>query len=301
MALTPGGTPYVESSDLVANYPASSLALANKVDTKLDNAPTDNAQSGLTYTFVLADARQLVSATNASAKTFTIPPQASVTWVAGSMIRVVNYGAGALTVDGGVGVTVTNTAATLAQYQAATAIRTGTNAWTLVPFAGGASNANFSNAATGTYSVGPINYKYIQFNSSGSLVVTTAGYADVWIMSGGAGDFNGVWNGGAGGLNRGARFFTATTHTVTIGAGGPASSGVGGGITTVGPYTCTRSGLWIGLGNTNVTDGTGLSDSITGSSVLYGRGGTTPVANRGEGGGVGFAGSSGVAIIRVVV
>ncbi len=32
MALTPEGTPYVESSDLVANYPAASLSLANRVD-----------------------------------------------------------------------------------------------------------------------------------------------------------------------------------------------------------------------------------------------------------------------------
>ena len=32
MALTPGGTPYVESSDLVANYPAVSLALAEHID-----------------------------------------------------------------------------------------------------------------------------------------------------------------------------------------------------------------------------------------------------------------------------
>ena len=32
MATTPEGTPYVESSDLVANYPAASLALANRVD-----------------------------------------------------------------------------------------------------------------------------------------------------------------------------------------------------------------------------------------------------------------------------
>lgn len=32
MALTPEGTPYVEASDLVANYPAASLALANRVD-----------------------------------------------------------------------------------------------------------------------------------------------------------------------------------------------------------------------------------------------------------------------------
>lgn len=38
MAVTAGGTPYVESTDLVANYPATSLSLANKVDTKADLA-----------------------------------------------------------------------------------------------------------------------------------------------------------------------------------------------------------------------------------------------------------------------
>jgi len=32
MALTPEGTPYVESTDLVANYPAASLSLADRVD-----------------------------------------------------------------------------------------------------------------------------------------------------------------------------------------------------------------------------------------------------------------------------
>ena len=33
MAVTAKGTPYVESSDLVANYPGASLALANHIDT----------------------------------------------------------------------------------------------------------------------------------------------------------------------------------------------------------------------------------------------------------------------------
>jgi hypothetical protein len=32
MALTPEGTPYVESTDLVANYPAASLSVANRID-----------------------------------------------------------------------------------------------------------------------------------------------------------------------------------------------------------------------------------------------------------------------------
>ena len=227
MAVTAGGTPYVESSDLVASYPATSLALANQVDTKLDNAPTDNAQSGVTYTFVLADARQIVTATNASAKTFTIPPTASVTWLAGTMLRVVNYGAGALTVNGGAGVTVTNTAATLSQYQAATAIRTGLNAWTLVPFSGGAGNADFSNTATGTYSSGGFNYKYLTFAASGSLTVTKAGLCDVLIIGGGGagGDRGSAFarnhgGGGAGGFAYLTDvYLPVSTITVTVGAG----------------------------------------------------------------------------------
>ena len=52
MATTLNGTPYVESSDLVANYPAISLALANKVDS-------------------FAKIRQVVRATDATRRTTT--------------------------------------------------------------------------------------------------------------------------------------------------------------------------------------------------------------------------------------
>jgi hypothetical protein len=45
---------------------------------------------------------------------------------------VTNLGAGVVTFAGGVGVTVTNTAATLAQYQTATLVRTGSDAWTVI-------------------------------------------------------------------------------------------------------------------------------------------------------------------------
>jgi hypothetical protein len=299
MAVTAGGTPYVESSDLVASYPATSLALPNKVDTKLDNAPTDNAQSGTTYTFVLADARQLVTATNASAKTFTIPPQSSVTWLTGTMIRVVNYGAGALTVNGGVGVTVTNTAATIAQYGAATAIRTGSNAWTLVPFTGGAGNADFSNTATGTYTDSGINYKYVTFTGSGTLTITTAGYADVLILGGGGSGATGDGGGGGGGgLIVQNVILTAGAKTVTVGAGaagvGSSSIGItgsysaidylvavgggGGGRTTAG----LNGGSGGGGGGSGVTNQAGGA-GITGQGNAGGASGTS--TGRGAGGG----------------
>lgn len=294
MAVTAGGSPYVEASDLVADYPATSLALANKVDTKLDNALTDNAQSGATYTFVLADARQLVTATSASAKTFTIPPQSSVTWLTGSMIRVVNYGAGALTVNGGAGVTVTNTAATIKQYQAATAIRTGSNAWTLVPFAGGASNAVFSNVATGTYTDGDgQGWNYYTFTVSGTLTCTTAGAADVLIVSGGggAGTTGGFTGGGGGG---GAAFFTSTSftaaaHTVTVGAGG-ATSAQGGfsGLKTASVFTGLRMAV-LGGGGGGSSGNAGGTGS-TGGGGSNAAGGTAGLTNAFGGNGIDYVG-----------
>ena len=176
------------------------LAAADLNDTfaaKADyNLPVD-AESGTTYTFTLANARQLVTATSASAKTFTIPPQSSVTWTAQSIIRVVNYGAGAMTIDGGVGVTVTNTASTLAQFQGAAAIRTAENAWTLVPFSGGVGNANFSDAATGTYTDGGIDYKYKTYTGSGTVTITgTGGFADILVIGGGGGGGRALGAGG---------------------------------------------------------------------------------------------------------
>ncbi len=68
MAVTAAGTPYVESSDLVANYPGASLSLANRVD-QVMQAPTQNAQTGTTYTAVLLDAGKTVTLSNASAVT----------------------------------------------------------------------------------------------------------------------------------------------------------------------------------------------------------------------------------------
>jgi hypothetical protein len=126
-------TPYVISSDLVSAYPAKSLEIAQYIDGfKADLALVQNAQTGTTYTFVAADFTKLVTASNGAASTYTIPPESSVTWPANTLLRVTNLGAGVVTFAGDVGVTVTNTAATLAQYQTATLVRTGSDAWTVI-------------------------------------------------------------------------------------------------------------------------------------------------------------------------
>lgn len=100
--------------------------------------PVYNAQTGTTYTFVLADVGKTVTASNASPQTYTIPPQASVTWLADTTLHVLNLGAGVVTFDGGAGVTVTNAVQTLTQYQSARLIRTASDAWTVTPDSGGA-------------------------------------------------------------------------------------------------------------------------------------------------------------------
>lgn len=90
--------------------------------------------------------------------------------------------------------------------------------------------ADFSNTPSGTLSEGGINYKYVTFNSTGSLDITISGFADVLIIGGAGGGQAFGWNrslfaaGGAGGFLRQTLMLNAGTYTVTVGAGGAAAS-----------------------------------------------------------------------------
>lgn len=128
--------PFVLSSDLVSAYPAKSVTLADYIDTSLaaktDTAMVQNAQTGVSYSFALADASKLLTTSNASAVSVTVTKQATVTWVTGTQLRVLNLGAGVTTLVADTGVTINNNKA-LAQYQGGTLIRTASDVWTLVP------------------------------------------------------------------------------------------------------------------------------------------------------------------------
>lgn len=93
-----------------------------------------NAQTGTTYTTVLADASKLVTLSNASAITLTIPANSSVAYPVGTKIDFAQTGAGQVTVAGAGGVTVNATPGLKfrAQYSAATCIKTATDTWLLV-------------------------------------------------------------------------------------------------------------------------------------------------------------------------
>jgi hypothetical protein len=99
---------------------------------------TLNDQTGTSYTPVLADQYQvLVTRSNASASTLTIPTNASVAFPVGTVITVLNKGAGAVTISGAGGVTVasagaTSTSPVLSQYKSAALIQVAANNWFVV-------------------------------------------------------------------------------------------------------------------------------------------------------------------------
>jgi hypothetical protein len=94
-----------------------------------------NTQTGTTYTLVAADAGDLVTLTNSSPITVTVPTNASVPFATGSQITIIQSGSGNVTVVGDTGVTVSSADGDLklrTQWSAATLIKTGTNSWVLI-------------------------------------------------------------------------------------------------------------------------------------------------------------------------
>jgi len=94
-----------------------------------------NAQSA-SYTAVLADGNNtLVTINNASANTFTIPPNSSVAFPVGTILNFAQTGAGQTTITQGSGVTITSTGSTASapktrtQYSGCTAVQTSANNW----------------------------------------------------------------------------------------------------------------------------------------------------------------------------
>ena len=100
-----------------------------------------NAQTGTTYTFVLADAdNKLVTASNASAQTYSIPTNANVAYAIGSQINIIAIGAGQVTINAVTSgtTTVLSNGATAAspklrvQYSSATLIKVATDTWYVI-------------------------------------------------------------------------------------------------------------------------------------------------------------------------
>ena len=257
-------------------------------------APTQNAINDVTYTAALLDAGKTVTLSNASAVTLTIPAQATVAWAANTQLNFLNIGAGTVTITPAAGVTINGTPLTLATSKGGSLVRTDPNVWTFIPFSSGEGAANFTNTATGTYTTGGISYKYITFTGSGDLIVDQAGFADVLVIGGGGGGGNSYGGGGAGGhLVINNAYFSAATHTVTVGAGGagavavsPAGKAGANGLSSfVGSYFAVGGGAGAGNSSGAGTIRTGFSGGSGGGAGDTGGTGGAGVSGQGNNGG----------------
>lgn len=88
--------------------------------------------TGASTTALLADDGKLITMSNASANTFTVPPNSSVAFGIGTQLNIMQLGAGQTTIVAGSGVTLNSDGAKLklnAQYAVATCVKTDTNVW----------------------------------------------------------------------------------------------------------------------------------------------------------------------------
>jgi hypothetical protein len=94
-----------------------------------------NAQTGTTYTLAASDAGDVVTLTNGSPITVTVPTNASIGFPVGTQITLAQMGAGKVTVAGAAGVSVYSADSFLSlrtQYSSGTLIKLTSNTWLLI-------------------------------------------------------------------------------------------------------------------------------------------------------------------------
>ena len=117
------------------DFTAGQILTAAELDAVATAMIAINAQTGTTYTTVLADDGKLITCSNASAIALTIPPNSSVAYGIGTQINIAQLGAGQVTITAGAGVTLNSSGTKLKlkdQYSVATCVKTDTNTWFVV-------------------------------------------------------------------------------------------------------------------------------------------------------------------------
>ena len=103
------------------------------LDGKAERAPGVNAQTGTSYTLTLADGGSLVTMSNAAANTLAIPASGDVSFPVGTIISVVQLGAGVTTIEADTGVTLNGISGGSggigSRYQAAALLKIATDTW----------------------------------------------------------------------------------------------------------------------------------------------------------------------------
>jgi hypothetical protein len=117
------------------DFTSGQVLTAEELDAVATAMIAINAQTGTTYTTVLADDGKLVTCDNAASIALTIPPNSSVAYGIGTQINIAQLGAGQVTITAGAGVTLNSSGAKLKtkdQYSVATCVKTDTNTWFVV-------------------------------------------------------------------------------------------------------------------------------------------------------------------------
>jgi hypothetical protein len=117
------------------DFTAGQVLTAAELDAVATAMIAINAQTGTTYTTVLADDGKLITADNASPIALTIPPNSSVAYGIGTQINIMQLGAGTVTITAGAGVTLRSDGSKLktnAQYAVATCCKIATDTWVVV-------------------------------------------------------------------------------------------------------------------------------------------------------------------------
>lgn len=93
-----------------------------------------SAQAGTSYTLAIGDAGTAIEFTSASAVTVTVPPNSSAAFSVGTVIELLQYGSGTLTVAAGAGVTIrsaNNLLSARTQYSSLSLRKRATDEWVL--------------------------------------------------------------------------------------------------------------------------------------------------------------------------
>jgi hypothetical protein len=117
------------------DFTAGQILTAAQMDAVATAMIAINAQTGTTYTTVLADDGKLITCDNAASIALTIPPNSSVAYGIGTQINIMQLGAGQVTITAGAGVTLRsagNKLKTNAQYAVATCAKIATDTWVVV-------------------------------------------------------------------------------------------------------------------------------------------------------------------------
>jgi hypothetical protein len=128
-----------DDTDLVKDGALAIRTLAGAIDTSFVGVAI-NAQTGATYTAVLADGlNKVVTMDNAGANDFLIPTDASVAFPTGTVLNVYCKGAGTTTIEAVTPGTTTVTSAgatpaspTLTSKKAASCLKIAANSWVVV-------------------------------------------------------------------------------------------------------------------------------------------------------------------------